>query len=130
MTGPQPHYQLGRSPPRFLNVLAAGNSTCIDGVSAKLNSDTSNVSCTVPPGQLAVTSSLSSATVVMSASPHRVISGPDSPADTQARSVLTVSSYQACARRNQVSGRNAPTATRNRDPMLQESPVAGEVLPG
>ena len=60
-----------------------------DAESAKLSPAASIVRCSVPPDSWAVTSLLSSATVVTSVSPDSVITGPDSPADTEARSVLT-----------------------------------------
>ena len=83
-----------RPPPRYCKVLAAGTSTRTDAESAKPSPDASIVRCSVPPDSWEVTSSLSSATVVMSVSPDSVMTGPDPPADTEARSVLTPHSYQ------------------------------------
>src|SRR5689334_13691847 len=83
-----------RPPPRCCNVLVASASARTDAESAKLSPAASIVRCSVPPDSWAVTSLLSSAAVVTSVSPDSVITGPDSPADTEARSVLTRHSYQ------------------------------------
>jgi hypothetical protein len=69
--------------------MAASISTRIEAESAKLIPDTSIVSCRVPADSWEVISSLSSAMVDGSTSPDKVITGPDAPADTEARNVLT-----------------------------------------
>jgi UDP-N-acetylglucosamine 2-epimerase len=81
-----------RSPPRCRNLLAATKRTRMAAVSAKSSPATSTVSCCVSSASWPVISSLRSAAVVMSTSPDSVITGPDSPADTDARSVLTAHS--------------------------------------